>query len=172
VASVLMVIAPDQFRDEEYEHPREVLLSRGVSVTTASVSSGACYGRFGAQAEADVSLADARADDYDAVVFVGGGGSRVFFEDPKALELAKKTAAEGKLVAAICIAPTILANAGLLVGRRATAFPDSQEAVERGGGTYTGRLVEVDGLVVTANGPEAARDFGETIADMLQAGSD
>lgn len=165
--TVLLVIAPDQFRDEEYAHPKEVLESRGAKVVTGSVAPGPCRGKLGMLATADVAISELDVRELDAVVFVGGAGSSVFFEDATALELAKAMANDGKLIAAICIAPTILANAGLLQEKRATAFPDAREALESGGAVYTGAAVEVDGSVITANGPEAAHDFGVAIADYL-----
>lgn len=165
--AVLMVIAPEMFRDEEYEHPREVLERRGASITTASVEAGPSLGRFGLKATADIALRDASAEDYDAVVFVGGPGASVYFDDPAALELAKAMASAGKLVTAICIAPTILAHAGLLQGKRVTAFPSQEDEIRAHGALFTGNPVQSDGRIITANGPEAAYSFGETIGNAL-----
>lgn len=164
---VLMVIAPAIFRDEEYAHPKAVLEGLGAHVTTASRAVGTCTGKLGMTAEATVAVADANADDYDAVVFVGGGGAEVFFDDAAAHTLARSALEGGKVVAAICIAPSILARAGLLNGVRATAFPSRQQDLEAHGALWTGVPVEVDGAIITANGPDAARDFGLAIADAL-----
>ena len=72
-----------------------------------------------------------------------------------------------KVVAAICIAPSILVNAGILNGRRATAFPSERDNINAVG-TFTGKPVEVDGKIITANGPEAAAEFGKKIADAIK----
>lgn len=165
--TVLMVIAPDQFRDEEYAEPKAVLESRGARVVTASVAPGPCRGKLGMLATADVALAELDVREYDAVIYVGGAGSSVFFEDATAIEFAKAMDNDGKVVAAICIAPTILANAGLLQERRATAFPSAEQALIDGCAEYTGSALEVDGRIVTANGPEAAHDFGMAVAELL-----
>lgn len=164
---VLMVVAPQQFRDEEYEHPRDVLLSRGAQVTTASVEPGECIGRFGAKAHAELALADADPAEYDALVFVGGAGSAVYFDDAHAHALARAVAERGGVVAAICIAPSTLARAGLLGGRRATAYPTQRDDLVAHGAVWSDGPVEVDGRVITANGPDAATAFGEAIADAL-----
>jgi len=164
---VLMVIAPEVFRDEEYDHPKQVLESRGATVTTASTREGACHGKLGMTAEATLALADARAADFDAVVFVGGGGAEVFFDDPAAHALARETHALGRVVAAICIAPSVLARAGLLRDVRATAFPSQHDDLVAHGALWSDGPVEIDGRIVTANGPDAARDFGGAITDAL-----
>jgi len=167
VERVLMVIAPEMFRDEEYAHPKAVLEARGAEVVTASRSVGPARGKLGMTAEATVALADARAADYDAVAFVGGPGAATYFDDPDAQALAQDTLAAGKVLGAICIAPSILARAGLLGGVRATAFPSQHDDLVAHGARWSDGPVEVDGAIVTANGPEAARDFGLTIADTL-----
>ncbi|MRR12351.1 DJ-1/PfpI family protein, partial [bacterium] len=146
--SVLMVIAQEMFRDEEYEHPREVLERRGAQVVTASVEAGPAVGRFGLKVEADIALRDANPDDYDAVIFVGGAGAKVFFDDPVAHELAKTMFGAGKLVNAICVAPSTLARAGLLKGKRATAFPSQEDDLRAHGALFTGNPVQSDGRII------------------------
>lgn len=164
---VLMVIAPEVFRDEEYAQPRAVLEGRGALVETASTRAGTCHGKLGMTAEATLSVAEADPEDYDAVVFVGGGGAQVFFDDPEAHRVARGAHEAGRVVAAICIAPSTLARAGLLTGVRATAFPSQRDDLVAHGAIWTGAPVEVHGAIVTANGPEAARDFGLAIGDAL-----
>jgi protease I len=164
--AVLMVIAPETYRDEEYAHPKEVFERRGARVVTASTRPGVCTGRFGLTAVADIALADAAATDYDAVVFVGGGGAEVFFDDEAAHALAREALDAGRVVAAICIAPTILARAGLLTGRRATSFSSQASELRERGVLWTGDTVTTDPPFVTGNGPEAAYAFGEAVADL------
>ncbi len=166
--TVLMVIAPEDFRDEEYAHPKEVLESRGAEVVTASTRTGTCTGKLGMTATAGVAIAEADALDYDAVVFVGGPGSKVFFDDPFAHSLARAAREEGRVVAAICIAPSVLAHAGLLKGWPATAFETQQSDLEKHGAIWTGDPVTVEGFIITANGPDSARAFGEAIAEAIE----
>lgn len=167
MSRVVMVIAPEVFRDEEYALPKRVLEASGHEVVTASTRTGTCVGKLGMRAEATLTVADAAAESWDAVVFVGGGGAAVYFDDPDAHALARRAVGEGAVLAAICIAPSITAHAGLLGGTRATAFPSQREDLVAHGAAWTDEAVTVDGLVVTANGPEAAEAFGAAIADLL-----
>lgn len=163
----LLVIAPRVFRDEEYAEPKHVFEAAGVDVTTASVATGACTGRFGLEAIADVALRDVDAAAFDAVVFVGGAGARVYFDDETAHRIARDAFESGEVVGAICVAPSILGRADLLEGVRVTSFASQEADLIAHGATWTGRPVEVDGRIVTANGPESATMFGEELVRML-----
>lgn len=165
---ILMIIAPDQFRDEELFETREVLESAGLSTVLASKQKGICKGKLGGEAVAEVALADVKASEYEAIVFVGGMGSEVYFKDPNAHDLAWEMYADGKIVSAICIAPVILANAGLLKGKRATVFPDGADELKKGGATYTAETVTVDGNFITGNGPASSIKFAEAIVHQLE----
>jgi len=167
MTTALFVVAPTVFRDEEYAEPKSVLETHGVDVTTASVTEGPCVGRFGLETTAALSVTDAIDRDWDAVVFIGGGGSAVFFDDPDAHTLARRQVSSGGVLGAICIAPSTLARAGLLNGRRATSFPDREADLIAFGARYTGEPVTVDGRIITANGPESATAFGEALVRAL-----
>ena len=164
---VVMIIAQEVFRDEEYAEPKRILQSRGARVLTASAAPGKCIGKLGMTAEAELSVADAADRKWDGVVFVGGAGASCFFDDSDAQRLAKDTLASGEVLGAICIAPSVLAHAGLLKGVRATAFASQETDLKEHGALWTGEAVSVDGRIVTANGPDAAREFGETLAQLL-----
>lgn len=166
---VLMVIAPSKFRDEELFETKSALESSGASVTVASKTTDVSVGMLGGKAQPQLALASAKAADYDAVVFVGGGGAEVYFTDPIAMGLAKDAFAQGKVVSAICIAPSILANAGLLSGKKATVFKGDKYVgiLKAKGASYTGQDVTVDGKIITADGPGSAKKFGQTIASKI-----
>jgi len=166
---VLMVIAPTNFRDEELVEPMTIFRRSGADVTIASKGVERVTGMFGAEAEVDKDLADVRAVDYDAVIFVGGSGAGVYFNDRKAHALATDAFKAGKVVGAICIAPSTLANAGLLKGKKATAFSSEKKNLLKKGAIYTGAAVERDGQIITGRGPEAAEEFGNEVASALDA---
>ena len=166
---ILMVIAQQNFRDEEYEVPKEIFEKAGFEVKTVAERRGEAIGKLGARAWVDFPFAEANIHNFDAVVFVGGPGAADYFNDNEAHNLAREAVQENKLLAAICIAPSILANAGLLENKRVTAFPSEKENLKAKGANYTANRVEVDGNLITANGPEAAGEFGEKIVAALSS---
>jgi protease I len=103
-------------------------------------------------------------------VFIGGPGAEVYFHDDTAHDLVNEAVAKNKVVAAICIAPCILAYAGVLNGKNATVWSDSKEYInilEAEGAHYTGDTVTVDGKLITANGPDATQSFAKMIVKLL-----
>ncbi len=166
---ILMIIAPENFRDEEYTEPRRVFEKAGIEVTVASARLGKAIGKFGMEAPVDKLLKEVHATDYDAVVFIGGTGSRIYFEDPEAHRLVREAQTNERIIGAICAAPGTLAKTGLLKGKRATSFSGESELLKQGGALFTGKPVEVDGRIITGDGPKSATAWGEKIVEMLKA---
>ncbi len=164
---VVMVVAHRSFRDEELFKPMAILEKAGAEVAVASSSMERATGALGGTVQPDVLLKDVRSDDYDAVVFVGGTGAKEYWEDERAHAIAREAVDGGKVVGAICIGPVTLANAGVLRGRKATVWESEAERLKRGGAVYTGRSVERDGRVITADGPESAEEFGRALVRAL-----
>jgi len=165
---VVMIIAHENFRDEEFQEPYDLLTRLGARVEIASTSLDEAKGMLGKRVRPTMLLEEVDPNHFDAVIFVGGSGAAGYFNDSRALGLARRAYEAGKVVAAICIAPVILANAGVLRGKRATVWNgDFVRKLEANGANYTGNSVEVDGKVITANGPRAARAFAEAIAKAL-----
>lgn len=167
--TVVLIIAEKIFRDEEYQVPKDILTRAGIKVITASTTTDEAVGKLGLKVKPDIFISQIDNDRIDALIFIGGAGSDQYFHDPVAHRLAMDAAQKGKIYGAICIAPTILANAGLLKGKKATVFPspDGIEALKKGGATYTGSDVVIDGKLITGCGPEAAEKFGTELVRML-----
>ena len=165
--NVVFVVAEREFRDEEYREPKDILTEAGFSVITASTVTNEIEGKLGLKITPDINVKDINVDEIDALIFIGGGGSAQYFEDPLAHDLANQIAKQNKVVGAICIAPVILANAGLLKGKKATVFPDGIEVLDKNGATYTGNAVEIDDNIITGNGPTAATEFGNALVKLL-----
>lgn len=164
---ILIVVAPIDFRDEELLDPKNIFEKNGFSIEIASKNTKIAKGMLGGEISVDRDISKVDAKDYDAVIFVGGTGSSIYFNDQHALNLAKRASGLGKIIGAICIAPSILANAGLLSGKTATSFPSEKDNLIKHGAKYSGENVSVDGKIVTANGPKSAKLFGQKISELL-----
>lgn len=163
-----MVVAPRDFRDQEYSEPRKIFEEAGAKVQVASIQSGVAVGAEGTQVNIDLTVGQAEPEKFDAVVFVGGPGMIQIINDESLQVLAKKFYGEGKITAAICAASAILAQAGILEGKTATGWSGVRETIEEGGASFSSEAVVADGKIITAEGPAAAREFGEEIVKALQ----
>jgi len=163
--SVAMIIAHQVFQDMEYGTSKDIIEKNGIKVLTASSDLSEATGKYGGKIKPDLLVKDINVDEFDAVVFIGGGGCQQYFDDPAALKVAKETKEKGKILSAICLAPNILANAGLLKGINATCW-DSDNLKEKGA-NYTGKQVEKVGKIITGKNPDAAEEFGNAIVDAL-----
>lgn len=168
MTNILMIIPPERFRDEELFVTKEELENSGNNVSIASTKKGVILGSRGGTVNAELLLADINIKEYDAVVFVGGAGSELLFDDIDALSIAKTMYDDKKIVSAICLAPVILANAGILKGKKATVTGTEANTIEAKGAEYTEPGVTVDGRIVTADGPEAAQLFAQAIDKLLK----
>ena len=164
----VIIVAQRDFRDEELFEPLNILLKRGVEVSIAAKTREEATGKLGATVKPDMAIIEIEAQNFDAVVFVGGPGAREYFDDPDALRVAQDFFKANKIIGAICSGASILANAGVLLGKTATGFPTEEENLRNRGAEYTGMQVEVDGRIVTAKDPSAAKEFGEKLAYLLE----
>lgn len=170
--TVLMAIAFKGFRDEEYLQPKKVLEQAGFSVNTTSTKMGMAEGTYGTTVVIDTDINKVDPNDYLALVFSGGEGMEKELDNPQFQKLAQDFVKAGKPVAAICIAPALLAKAGLLQGKKAAVwssplYKKSIKILKANGAIYEDKPVVRDGNIITANGPAAAQQFGEAIVNLL-----
>jgi protease I len=163
----VFVIAFRGFRDEELLEPRAALEAEGARVQVASSALGTAEGMLGAAVAPDLLYTAIRVGELDALVLVGGDGAAEYWDDRAAHKLAREAQAQKKVLGAICFAPSTLANAGLLEGRRATCFPSRKGHLVSRGAIFVAEPAVRDGLLVTGEGPQAARAFGALLAEAL-----
>jgi len=165
MASVLVPLAEGC---EELEAITVVDLLRraGIGVVTASLENRQVRASRGSVLVADVTLDDAVKQKYDMIVLPGGlPGADHLDQDTRIRGLLKEMSETGRYTAAICAAPRVLANAGLLEGKSATSFPGILDAIE--GVNYSEEPVVQDGRLITSRGPGTAMDFALTLIENL-----
>lgn len=117
---------------------------------------------------ADLFLSEANAEDYDAVVLPGGTvNADTIRIDKSAQNFVKQFYDANKPVAAICHAPWLLVNSGLVKGKTVTAYPSLQTDIENAGGTFVDKSVQQDGNIITSRKPDDIEDFVAAIDKAL-----
>ena len=169
---IAIIIAFKNFRDEEYFIPRKILEEAGAKIEVVSNEVGTALGVEGLQVNVNTELGDLDVSNFDAVVFVGGPGALDNLNNQDSYRVIREAVKQNKVLAAICISPVILAEAGVLNGKKATVWTnplnkEPKKILEENGAIFTEQNVVVDGNIITANGPDAAAEFGKKLVEIL-----
>lgn len=169
MVKVLMIIAQHGFRDEELYDAIEIFDTLGYKVDIAAQTKEEAKGMLGAIIKPTITYKEAKPYEYDAIVVVGGRGAMALADNLEVLKIVKNAHERQKVVGAICIAPMVLAKAGLLRGRKATVSlcQDSMRLFKQLGIELVNDDVVATGLIVTANGPSATKKFAKKISEMI-----
>ncbi|HWQ66487.1 MAG TPA: DJ-1/PfpI family protein [Methanospirillum sp.] len=170
----LVVVAPSDFNEEELKGVISALEEAKIGYDIASTASGAVDGMSGGTIKATISFNDVTSlgiAPYNGIIIIGGEGAITSLYDNLVLrELVRAFDQEEKIVSAICASPVILSRAGILQKKTVTLFRDPQliEEVQASGARVSSDPVVTDRRIITGIGPDAAVDFGRTVAAALQ----
>ena len=161
----IFVFLATGFEEIEALTPVDVLRRAGLNVQTVSVmDEQTVVGAHGIPVVADKMFAEINSADAEMILLPGGlPGATNLDEHTGLSELIMKFAKEEKPLAAICAAPLVFGNRGLLDGKKATCYPGFETYLQ--GADYTANLVEVDGNFITGKGPGAAMEFAFAIVE-------
>jgi len=166
--SVVMVIATRDFRDEEFKEPHKLFTESGIRVTIASTDTAPAKGMLGMVVQPQITLDMVVPDSFDGIVIVGGVGCQILWDDVVLHQLVQDFNNSEKAIGAICIAPVVLARAGILKDIKATCYPTVKDDITKCGAVYTGSDIEVSSNIITCSGPKAAKDFANTLLNVLR----
>jgi protease I len=172
--SRVLIIATDGFEEWELFGPREILQKRGADVALASLKrdpiQATVHDNPGKTIAPDLTVDEAKADDFDALVLPGG------VRNPDTLRLhgnvialIRDFARQGKPVAAICHGPWLLVEADLLRGKTATSWPSIRTDLRNAGANVVDQAVVVDGNIVTSRNPDDVEPFSNAVIDLIEA---
>ncbi len=172
IKRVALVIASKGFKDEEYFVTKQILEKSGFRISTTSNDPGIAIGSEGAGVKIDFPLESLHIEKFDAIVFIGGEGAIDCLDNERSYKIARDTIKKNRILGAICIAPVILARAGVLKNRKSTVWSGQLNKVpiailKENGAIYKEKDVVIDGKIITANGLEAAEEFGKNIVQAL-----
>jgi protease I len=174
---VLYVLSSNGFYYPDYGPSRQELEDKGVVVKVASSTRDLAMPvpETDPPVRPDLILKDARAADFDAVIFPGNGIDRTneFEGDtPNARDARKfmqEMLAAGKLVTGLCGGAAVLADAGVLAGKEATGYPTTHAQIRQGGGILRAtEMVVVSGQVMTGRDFDVARPFAQELYRQLE----
>jgi len=165
LANALVLLAAG-FEELEAVTVIDLLRRGGIEVVSAGLEAGAIIGSRGIRVLADTTLEAVGEAAFDLLVLPGGQpGTRNLLADERVTAWVRRMTAAGAWVAAICAAPSVLAAAGVLDGRRATSFPGSLAAFPAV--HSVGQAVVEDGSFITSRGPGTAIDFALHLIERL-----
>lgn len=170
--SILFIIASREFRDEEYFIPRDILEKNGFNIKVASDRKGTALGVYGGDVNIDLQGEEINILDFMAVIFVGGAGALKCLDKDIFHRIIIDAKEKNIVLAAICIAPLILANTGVLKGIKATVWSSKEEKravkeLKEKGAIYEEKGVVIDDNIITASGPDQAENFAKMILKKL-----
>lgn len=165
---MVVVFLADGFEEVEALAPVDLMRRAGLDVKMAGVTGMKVTGSHGIQVAADLAAEDVDLSQVQAMMLPGGlPGTPNLEASPAVQTCIDGCVKEGKLVAAICAAPSILAHKGLLQGKNATAFPNFQKDLTEGGAVLSEAYVCRDGQFLTGRGMGVATQFGLALVEAL-----
>ena len=170
----ILIMATNRFEESELFGPREILVGRGAKVSLASLDRDEIMATVhddpGKTILPDLTIAEARAEDYDALLLPGGVGNPDRLRmDEAAVALIKAFDAAGKPIGAICHAPWLLAEADLLRGKRATSWPSIRTDIRNAGAEVVDEAAVTDGHLVTSRKPDDVPAFTAALIAAIEA---
>jgi len=160
------VILADGFEEIEAMAIVDVLRRAGIETVMAGLHGGPLIGSRKVRVIPDAVIDTIRSDDFDMLVLPGGQpGTDNMNADDRVKDLVKDFSRKGKLIGAICAAPMVLADAGVLQGKHATSYPSCRDKLY--GALYEEKTVVTDGNILTSRGPGTALHFGLALVERL-----
>ena len=169
----IMILATDGFEQSELMGPRKRLEDVGHETIVVSLDEGEIRGwhdkDWGECVKVDLTVEEASAGDYDALLLPGGQmNPDILRMNERAVKLVGDFARTGKPVAAICHAPWLLAEAGLIAGRTVTGWPSIRTDLENAGANVVDREVALDGNLITSRNPGDIPAFSDALIEALE----
>ena len=162
---MVYVLLAEGFEEIEALEPVDIMRRCGIEVATVGIAAKTVRGSHGITVEADMDMSGVKPEDMEALVLPGGPGHELLDASNEVHYLINTAHADGKYIAAICAAPSVIGKKGMLRDKNATCFPGYEDYLY--GANITGEKAVVDGKFITARGAGAAAEFGFAIAALL-----
>jgi protease I len=169
----VLIVATDGFEESELFGPREILLGRAADVVLASPDlkpiQASVHDDPGKTIRPDITMEQARVEDFDALILPGGVRNPDHLRTNKAaVDLVRAFVEEGKPVAAICHGPWLLVEADVLRGRTATSWPSIRTDLRNAGANVIDEPAVIDGNLVTSRKPDDVPAFTQALISLIE----
>lgn len=165
------LIASDGFEDSELLEPKAALEEEGAKVVVISDHAGSINGKNDTNVEVDIMLESATPSDYDGLLLPGGlQNPDTLRQDQQAISFIKQIADEAKPIAAICHAPWLLIEAGIVRGKTLTSWPSLKTDIVNAGGNWVDQAVVTDNGLVTSRNPDDIPYFNAKMIEEFAEG--
>jgi len=165
--SILFILPKKNFNEIEFLTTKRILEKGGCKIFISSDADSFCEGKNGLKVKHDVSFFNLNQNNFGGVVFIGGSGVKEYWHNQLLHTIAIKFAVKKKITAAICSAPVIFANAGLLKNIDATCYPTDKQELEKNGAHYKEVSVVVRKNIITGRDASSSEEFAEAILTKL-----
>ncbi|SFB11095.1 protease I [Poseidonocella pacifica] len=171
----ILILSTNGFEQSELEYPRDELAKKGATVTLATPDGNDIKGwdtdDWGSSVTADAKISDVNADDFTALVLPGGQiNPDILRTLPEVIDLIKAFHNSGKTIAAVCHAPWLLVEAGIIKGRDATSYSSIRTDLINAGANWQDSEVVADNGIVTSRNPDDLPAFVAKIVEEIEEG--
>lgn len=167
--SILFILPKKDFNEVEFLTTKRILEKNGCKIFIASDAGSFCEGKQGLKIRHDVSFFNLNENNFSAIVFIGGSGVKEYWNNQTLHKIALKFHQKKKITAAICSAPVILAQAGILKNVTATCYPNDKMELTKAGAEFKDEKVIVRKNIITARDAEASEEFADAILTKLNS---
>lgn len=162
----VLILLADEFEEIEAVSVIDLLRRADINITTCSLKGEKVTGSHNITIFADTQIAKIDHDDFDMIILPGGPGTKNLRNSDEVINLVKEQNSNGKYIAAICAAPTVLNKAGILTGKSVTSFPTEEKVFTDS--NYFYKNVVVDGNIITSRAAGTALDFSIKLIELLE----
>ena len=169
---LIALIATDGFEDSELTEPKNAMEEAGAKVTVISDHTGIIKGEDGTEVTVDLTIEDVQVNNYDGLLLPGGvGNPDVLRQNRIVVDFVREFVMNGKPVAAICHAPWLLVEAGVVKGRTLTSWPSLKTDIVNAGGNWVDESVVTDNGLVTSRRPDDIPNFNAKAIEEFAEGT-
>jgi len=166
----IAILAEDDYQELELHYPRLRLIEAGARVSVLGAGNDAYHSSKGYAVKPDADVADANADEFDAVVIPGGMAPDKMRRNAAMVDFVRQLDAAGKPVAWICHAGWVPVSADIVRGRRVTSFPSIRDDMVNAGADWFDEEVVVDGHLISSRVPDDLPAFCRALLAALSEG--